>query len=154
DAPPRGGRDQPSDRGFSAAVDHRLRRLDHELETKRSGGQSKPLLRCPENAGESRYLFGRGHLGKSHHEILRKLPRCGDEAGEKDVERAPRPLREILGKWLDPYADRRWKGPRSHSGGDFRGGGGRVAVLFAIRAIAIPVFEVDAVILDRLTAKL
>jgi hypothetical protein len=136
-------------------VEHGLRRLDHDLERERPLGEAEMALEQLEQLGERGRLVRDRHLRERHDEVPGK-PSAGlpHERRQKEVESANRATLQLFGEGLDPEADAR--GERC-LGETFRHLDRRrfgMAVLLRIRAVPVPILEVDAEVLDRLPLEL
>jgi len=80
--------EEERERRPAVGPENRLRRLDHELELQRSGGQTEFPLECVIQIGQHRHLLGHLNLRQRDDEPRRKLPGGIEKGREEDVERS------------------------------------------------------------------
>jgi hypothetical protein len=115
--------------------------------------EAKRSLEVSQHRDEVIDLLGDGDLRERYDPPRWQASRVG-EAGENEVEGANAPLPKLLGKRFDAKAYERRQASVADSSRQLPRDDARMMVLFGIRAIAVSVLEVDAIILDGLATKL
>ena len=138
-------------------AEHRLRRFDHDLESQRPGRDLVRRLERVARVGERRHLIGRRDLRQRDDEVRRQRCRRSVRRASRETARSVRRPRRfgLVAEVLDADADggrqraapscRRRPAPPPSSRRASSSSSGR-------RAEAV--FEVDAVVLDRLALEL
>jgi hypothetical protein len=132
-------------------IEDRLRGFDHQLHDEGTARESMLLLEPIERGGERGNLDRRRDLRQRDGEVCGSTPRGLFHQGvHDDGEGAETPRGELVGERLDADANPGGQGPFCGTCRELSARRGSVTVLFIVAARAIPVFEVDAEVLDRL----
>jgi hypothetical protein len=142
--------DHLSHGGRAVRAEHRLRRLDLQLEAQPPRLDAVGLLQPLAQAGHRLHLRGRADLGQGHDEPIRQAP-VAEQGAEKEIERAhPAPAGGGLEALEADAAERRRVARRDERARGTQG----VGVLLAVAAVAVTVLEVDPQVLDGLALQL
>ena len=136
-------------------VEDRLRRLDHQLQAQRPGREAVDGLDLRERVDQQSDLSAAGDLRERDDEVGRQAA-VGflQQPFEEQVRRPQRALAQLLAEVLDANADEGRQRAVLRAVRDFDRGGGGMAVLFRVRAVAVAVLEIQAEVFDRLAAEL
>ena len=153
-APPRRV-DEIAQRAAAGGIHDRLGRFDHQLEAQRPARELVPPLQRLESRHQGRHLLRDDDLRQRDGEVRgQPTVRSLEQRPEEQLQRAQRPLGQVLAQRLDADPDERRQCPRHHPRRHLAGGGARGGVLLGVGAVAVPVLEINAEVLHRLAAQL
>jgi hypothetical protein len=136
-------------------VDDRLGGFDHDLHSQRILGKAQRASRFSRTWRTGGHLRRRGDLGQRDDEVLWQFA-AGflGQAGQEDVQGTNRANLALVRKRFDPDADKRREQIFAHAFGDLIGSRDGMAIFLVVRAIAVAILEVDAVVFDGLGLQL